>query len=200
MPGQQEKALSLYFSGQRGLCGLDSPATEPGSWSPGDKPKNREGLEEEKPLNTCWSLFPFGTLSELEKEHLKKTASLYSMWSVSMPRPAPALSPAWEATGASSSPLLPAAAHPAALPALGSAPHPFCGSQLGMVLLKAVVSICFVKRTHSPTTDRFPWLRQSVFPGIGVWSLGNGVSPQVLWGHALGTCLGQDWGLRAVLG
>lgn len=73
-----------------------------------------------------------------------------------MPRPAPALSPAWEATGASSSPLLPAAAHPAALPALGSAPHPFCGSQLGMVLLKAVVSICLCQKNTFSNNRQVP--------------------------------------------
>lgn len=54
VPRQQEKALSLYFLRQCGLCWLDSPATEPGSWSPEDKPKNK-GLEE-KPLNILLAL------------------------------------------------------------------------------------------------------------------------------------------------
>lgn len=53
VPRQPEKALSLCFAGQWGLCWLDSPAGHLGT-----SPKNGEGPGDEKPLNTPLALVP----------------------------------------------------------------------------------------------------------------------------------------------
>lgn len=109
-----------------------------------------------------------------------------------MRRPAPQLSPAWEATGASSSPLLPAAAHPAALPALGSAPHPFCGSQLGMVLLKAVVSVRLCQKNTFSNNRQVPLVETVSFS----WDMSLVPGEWGLPTSALGTCTGDMSGSR----
>ena len=83
----------------------------------GTSPTTEKGLGRKSPSTPCWPSSPFGTLYEVVKQHLKKTAS---SWSVSVSFPAPQPSPAQEAAGAPSSPLpCPAAACPAPLPTLG---------------------------------------------------------------------------------
>lgn len=86
----------------------------------GTSPRTETDLGRRSPSTPCWPLSPFGTLPELEKQHLKKPVSSWSTWSVSVPFPALQPSPAWESAGAPSSPLpLPATACSARLPTLG---------------------------------------------------------------------------------